>query len=1614
MSVDRFGARRRVHGEALPLAGRRSDVQGAMDAARTARRRVRQAACERGERTGGRLSRLLLALAMLLGVAFAIPAALPSSAAGPQVSSVLDPSGFPIYYEDANGVRLDPCLDTTDSHCPLLPDPGFDTQEPIAFPTNFPSEFFYQTVETDRIATPGCVGSAVLSAATPGTVQLRLALEGAFINENPAINDQMVFARVRVIVSGGLCPNTTYTFTHPYGTFDMSTDAEGIIKPSPGTTDIGCVPTTQVTCDFTIALASTMLTQGFLRWDPAIAPPADPGYLAGDPGTFHEITGGLNGVNSFTVHETANPVNVVASTNLFTVTGRLAGPVVSAPQLLDFGGVAVGQTATQDVTLTNIGAAAWLFSSATVDHAAFGVSNLSCPTAAPGLARDQTCQVRVSFTPAVVGQVGFDGATLLSVGHDGLHSPFTMVVRGTGINPGAEAGVVVNPTALNFGQVRVGLLGAAQTVAISNNGQAPLQVQSLEFVTTASSFDSNDDEAFRLTFDGCANAIVPEGGVAHCDVLVAFQPTVARPYAAALRLHANISGQPVEVDLLATGIGGVAAVSKDANGVVVTDPTNGFPIWYQDELGQRVGQCLDALDPYCLVLPDDFYTGGTVGGIQGNAYVNFPEEFFWYQAESEPVATDGCGNPTEAADAFVVIAGEGAFVNGPPIVGEGMSFGRVRVVADGLCPNTDYTVVHPYGQATVRTDDLGRVRRGIGTQDIGCVPPAGQACDWAEALVSPVFGGFLRQTNPPAGYLGDPNTFQTVTGAPYVADREIELAGGGTPASANYFRIFKTDAPETFSAETPNFSVMGKLVGPIMATPGSVDFGQVEVLATSATTTVEIRNDGAAPATVTGITMGGLMPTDFTILADTCTGRTLDAFKIDPATAVCTVDVAFAPTANGPRTADVVVAHTALNNPLTVRLTGIGGAQAGSAAISVNPVSLEFPDLHTGETSASESVRVSNVGGSAPLVVTATVTGLNAGEFTVTENTCAPEVLPNEQCVIRVNVSPTAAGARTASLELDHNAPLVADPLPVPLSGRGFAGAPAQSASQIPAGFPTWFQDDNGVRVDACLTQGDPGCILLGGPGFNPAQPISFPGNFPPEFFWYMAETDPTFRVEDPACGAIGTASLRVAIEGTFGTGQALPGDQLMFDRIRIGVADLCPNTTYHFVHPYGTDQITTDGDGAGDLTDDLTNMLVNAPLAARTNLADLGGGGLLRWDPVDSPAAPEGYLGDAISFHTVVGSTFRPEGPGTEPANYFEIVADDGVGGPGASLARNEQFMVAGRLAGPIETDVTSVAFGNQAQNTTSTTRTVTVTNLSNDDLTVAPSLGGTNASVFDLLASGTCAIDPVLSRDESCTVDLAFSPTLADAVGTVTASLTIGHDGPHAPTTLAVTGTVTNPGQPEITYTPASIAFTNQNVNTTSVARPVTITNTGTASMTFGNVVRGGTNANQFATADNCPDAPAVLAVGASCTISVTFTPTSTGNKSAQVQINTDDPVRPSVLVTLSGSGVAAQVSASPTSLSMATKGTSSKSVTLTNTGTAPFSLVGAPALVITGTGASKFTAANNGCNNVAPGSKCTINVTFNPGAGPSNQTFTATLTITSNAINSPTVISLTGQRR
>lgn len=106
-----------------------------------------------------------------------------------------------------------------------------------------------------------------------------------------------------------------------------------------------------------------------------------------------------------------------------------------------------------------------------------------------------------------------------------------------------------------------------------------------------------------------------------------------------------------------------------------------------------------------------------------------------------------------------------------------------------------------------------------------------------------------------------------------------------------------------------------------------------------------------------------------------------------------------------------------------------------------------------------------------------------------------------------------------------------------------------------------------------------------------------------------------------------------------------------------------------------------------------------------------------------------------------------------------------------------------------------------------------------------------------------------------------------------------------------------------PALTLSPTSLTFDAQATGTTSAPQTITATNTGSASLFFNNVAIGGANPLDFTIVDD-PCIGTTLAVGASCAISVTFSPTATGTRRATVTY-TDNASNSPQTVSLTGGG-------------------------------------------------------------------------------------------------------------
>ncbi len=199
---------------------------------------------------------------------------------------------------------------------------------------------------------------------------------------------------------------------------------------------------------------------------------------------------------------------------------------------------------------------------------------------------------------------------------------------------------------------------------------------------------------------------------------------------------------------------------------------------------------------------------------------------------------------------------------------------------------------------------------------------------------------------------------------------------------------------------------------------------------------------------------------------------------------------------------------------------------------------------------------------------------------------------------------------------------------------------PVDHSAQV-GGFPLWYKDTNGLRLELCLDETDVHCIA--GPRPAPSQPVEFPGNFPDEAFWWAGVSD--MRT------SAGNARLVMALEAAFSVGPVVPGDQVAFSRIRLRVDGL-PVGVYTVTHPYGVDQYIVDPASA-NATRSINNTRDTGDFSGGGNFdVALNGrtGPFLVWDS-DQALLPAGYLADPLVPHTVTGSPyntnlFRIEGP--------------------------------------------------------------------------------------------------------------------------------------------------------------------------------------------------------------------------------------------------------------------------------------------------------------------------------------------------------------------------------
>jgi hypothetical protein len=273
-----------------------------------------------------------------------------------------------------------------------------------------------------------------------------------------------------------------------------------------------------------------------------------------------------------------------------------------------------------------------------------------------------------------------------------------------------------------------------------------------------------------------------------------------------------------------------------------------------------------------------------------------------------------------------------------------------------------------------------------------------------------------------------------------------------------------------------------------------------------------------------------------------------------------------------------------------------------------------------------------------------------------------------------------------------------------------------------------------------------------------------------------------------------------------------------------------------------------------------------------------------------------------------------------------------------------------------------TSLTFGSQTVGTVSVPQVVTLTNTGDAALTITL-IDSTPGATFHTFTTCGATVVP----DDSCTIAVQFLPQTA---GSTTGKVSVADNAAGSPQKVTLTGTGTIAGA---ATTPVSLNFGTIALGSTGASQTVTLTNQGLVVLTINSI---SSNSSDFPIVNSCASQ---LSPGSSCSVSVSFTPSSSGTRIGTLTVSDSDASSPQ-LVQLSGAATSGTASISPPSLAFGSEQvgttTAAQTLTLTNSGSTAMGMVSV--------NASGDYAQTNTCKAaVAPGASCTISVTFTPSA-------------------------------
>ncbi len=731
--------------------------------------------------------------------------------------------------------------------------------------------------------------------------------------------------------------------------------------------------------------------------------------------------------------------------------------------------------------------------------------------------------------------------------------------------------------------------------------------------------------------------------------------------------------------------------------------------------------------------------------------------------------------------------------------------------------------------------------------------------------------------------------------------------------------------------------------------PSSVTFPNTDVGTTSSPMTVTLENSGSAPLIISAISSSD---SEFAE-SNTC-GSLPATLWVD---ASCVVTVTFAPSTYNTRSATLSIDDNASATAQTVALSGVGLEPVASLTGTLN-----FPNQFEGTSSSALMATLTNSGNAA-----LTITGIGVtGAYSET-NTCGSSVGAGASCSISVTFKPTTQGTAGGTLTVTDDSGFSSSTTQV-LSMTGTGIGPTAAVAPVTLTFGSQLVGTTSTTQTVTLSNSGTAALTITsvavggtnggdfsqtntcGTSLNAGANCVITVTFKPTATGTRSGTVTVTDNTGGITGSIQTATL---------TGTAVAP-----------VASVTPSSLPAFagtlVGSSSSPQIVTlSNTGSAALT--ITSVAIGG-----TNSGDF---------------SQTNNCGTSVATgaNCTVNVTFKPAATGSRTGTLTLTDNNNAVSGSAETVS------LTGTGTAPVVSLSSLPAFGNQLVGTKSATQAVTLSNTGTAALTITGiALSGTGAADFS--ETNTCGTS--VAAGSNCTISLTFDPA---TLGAVSATLTVTDNNnavSGSAQTLSLTGTGTGPA---VTLSATSLTFPSENVGTASVVQPVTITNSGTATLSLTGITVSG----DFSISNPCGTS---LAVGAMCTVNVTFKPTAIGSRTGAVTI-TDNATTGTQTVSLGGTGLGSEASLSASSLTWGPElvgvTSAAQSVTLKNTGNA--------AMTVTGMTASGDFAQTNACgSSVAAGASCTVNVTFAAKAGGA---LSGTLTLTDSSLTGNQTVALSG---